>query len=237
MKYTKLYAVTFLALIAMAGCVHESLSPVDPSGGTTDPPPATTENCDPDEVYFNQVQDILLSNCAKSGCHDQSTAEKDVILNSYANVMASDVVEAGNPAESDLYERITDTDPDDVMPPLSEPQLTTEQIVLVKDWIAQGARNIVCNEVVCETTNVTFTGHIQPLIDQKCVNCHSGNTPSGGVNLSTHEGVETVALNGRLMGAVTHATGFTAMPFGGQKLADCQIEMIRTWINNGAIKE
>jgi uncharacterized membrane protein len=237
MKYAKLYSVTLLAFMAIGGCVHESLVPVDPSIGTTDPPPVTTENCDPDVVYYNKIQDILLSNCAKSGCHDQVTAEEGVVLNSYANVIASGVVEAGDPEDSELYERITDSDPDDVMPPLSEPRLTDEQIVLLRDWITQGAANIVCNDVVCETTTVTFTGHIQPLINQKCVNCHRGNTPSGGVNLSTFEGVETVALNGRLMGAITHAPGFTAMPFGGQQLADCQVEMIRIWIDNGAINQ
>jgi uncharacterized membrane protein len=235
MKYAKFYTVTLLAFITFS-CVHESLAPVDPSNAT-DQPPVTTDNCDPNVVYYNKVQDILLSNCAKSGCHDQATAEKGVILNSYANVTASDVIEAGDPSDSELYERITDNDPDKVMPPLTEPRLTTEQITLLRDWISQGAKNIVCSETVCETVNVTFTQHIQPLIEQKCLNCHRGNTPSGGVNLSTHAGVETVALNGRLMGAVTHSTGFTAMPFGGQKLADCQIEMIKIWIDRGATNQ
>jgi len=46
--------------------------------------------------------------------------------------------------------------------------------------------------------------------------------------------LKTLALNGRLIGAVTQAPGFSAMPKGGARLPDCRIAEIRTWIRNGA---
>ena len=223
-----------LMVVIIGGCVHEPLVPesVDPNNGN----PIPGETCDPDVAYYNKVQDILLTNCAMSGCHDQATAEDDVILNSYENVMGSRVIESGDPNDSELYERITDNDPDDMMPPPGDGRqpLTTDQVALIAQWISEGAKNITCNAIECVTDNVSYTTNIQPLLDQKCVNCHRGTSPSGGVNLSSYEGVSVVAVNGKLLGAVSHTPPYTPMPYGGQKLEGCQIEMIKQWIEGGS---
>lgn len=232
MKYRKRQLVVALALVTLiTGCVHESLVPESPEGNPSNP---VNDTCDPQVAYYNEVQDILLTNCAMSGCHDQQTAEDGVILNSYNNVMNSDVVRPNNPGNSDLYEVLIEDDPDDRMPRDRAP-LSQDQIALIAQWIAQGAKNVTCNSVDCATENISYDAHIRPLIGQKCGSCHSGNSPSGGVNLSSYAGVKAVADEGRLYGAVSHAQGFTPMPYGGQKLADCQVEMIRIWVENGAL--
>ena len=73
--------------------------------------------CDPDTIYFqNTILPLFISNCAKSGCHDATTAQKDIILDSYINVMNSGEITPGNASEGDIMEVITETDPDDIMP-------------------------------------------------------------------------------------------------------------------------
>jgi hypothetical protein len=47
--------------------------------------------------------------------------------------------------------------------------------------------------------------------------------------------VQTVALNGKLFGAVNHSSGYSSMPKNGNKLPQCKIDEIRIWITNGAL--
>jgi cytochrome c553 len=83
----------------------------------------------------------------------------------------------------------------------------------------------------CDTTTVTFSGEIQPILTASCVGCHSVNNPSGGYALDSHSGV--VAAQGRLLGSIKHSSGFSAMPQNAPKLGDCQITQIEKWITAG----
>ena len=68
-----------------------------------------------------------------------------------------------------------------------------------------------------------------------CKGCHNPASLGGGIDLSTYDGVKTVALNGRLSGSINHLAGFVAMPQGGNKLQECQIKQIEKWIAGGAL--
>jgi hypothetical protein len=223
--------------VVLTQCVHEPLDP-EPAPGEEVPDPDETpgddEECDPDVVYFeNEVLPILLSNCAKSGCHDASTAEDGIILDSYAHVMNSDVVDAGDASDSELFEKITEDDLDDRMPPPPAAPLTESQINIIRVWIEQGTQDNECASPSCDTTNVTYETSIRPIIQNKCLGCHSGSAASGGLNFSSHTVLQNVALDGRLVGAITHAAGFVPMPQGG-KLPECDIEKIVMWVEDGA---
>lgn len=244
-----LYIVFFILLIQ--ACTHEpTVDPVDPGPDpidTTGNPIDTTGNpidttsqgtpCDPDIVYFNlEVLPILNSNCAKSGCHDAITHEEGIILDSYQNVMGSDVIKPFDLDDSELFEKITEDDHDDVMPPPPNQRLSGQQIGVIATWILQGAKNETCDEnpTGCNTANVTYSGFVSPLLTTYCVGCHSGGAPSGGITLNTYNGVRTVALNGRLFGAISHSSGFQPMPRGGAKLPQCTIDKVKAWIDDGA---
>ncbi len=203
-------------------------NPVNPgNGGNTGIP------CNPDTIYFqNTILPLFISNCAKSGCHNAASAQKDIILDSYSNIMSSGEITTGNASEGDIMQVITETDPDDIMPPPPNQALSQQQINMIAQWINQGAQNNYCEE--CDTTNVTYSVKIRSILDAKCVGCHNNTVASDGINLTNYTGVQTVALNGRLFGAVNHSPGFTAMPQGGAKLPDCEIAAIRIWIQDGA---
>ncbi|GAB4429328.1 MAG: hypothetical protein OHK0039_47950 [Bacteroidia bacterium] len=223
--------IAFAVLALLQACVHDPYFPgMVPGTDTTGKP------CDPDTVYFTRdVLPLLISNCAMSGCHNADSHQDGVVLDSYAKVVSTAKVRAGNPNESELYEVLTDTDPDDRMPPPPAGALSSEQIALVRTWILQGAKDLTCDDTgTCDTATVTYAGTIRPLMQTYCTGCHSGTAPSGGIDLTTHTSVKTVADNGSLYGAVARQAGFAPMPQGGNPLPDCDIDQLAAWIGAGA---
>lgn len=233
----------------LSQCVH---TPVPPNGSGTNNPPDTTgtdttgndtttvnpDPCDPDTVYFkNDIAPLLAASCAIPGCHDVQTAEDGVILTGYNNIISTADVRPGDPGGSDMYEVITETDPDKKMPPPSSGKsITPDQIELIRKWIAQGAKDNGCNPNwgACDTVNMSFSGDVFPVIQNKCLGCHSGTSPQGNVRLETHGQISTHASSGRLLGAIDHQQGYTPMPYNQPKLDECTIAKIRSWINDGA---
>lgn len=139
----KIFLGLFALTILVIACKHEPSvpAPVTVKGGANIPvnntPPEVP--CDSTKVYFDrEIQPILNRNCAVSGCHDAGTATDGVILNDYNNTVQTADVRPFDPESSDLYERVTETDPDKMMPPPSKPGLTSDEINLIAKWINQG---------------------------------------------------------------------------------------------------
>ncbi len=87
----------------------------------------------------------------------------------------------------------------------------------------------------CDTTGVTFAGTITPLLNTYgCTGCHSGTAPSGNFVLTSYNGVKAKVDDGRLFGAINHQAGFRPMPQGGNKMAACDINKFKAWIDRGA---
>ena len=236
----------------MPACVHDPFSPIDPGPIDTTGYPVDTIDvdtmdgdstmgipCDTNVVYFTKdVLPILVSNCAKSGCHDAQTHEEGMILDNFNNVMNTGKVKAYDLDKSKLYKAITTSSGEDRMPPSPAQRLTSEQTALIAEWILQGARDLTCDDNVgtCDTTGVSYATYVAPVLAKYCVGCHSapGTSPSGNLSLNSYNAVRTVALNGKLAGAISWAAGYQQMPKGTTKLSDCKINKIKAWINEGA---
>lgn len=254
-----LLLITLALLSALGGCRHEPMLsgeddfvPTDtvviqPGDTTTNDPGSGSPGGDPgsggvpcedDVIYFSQqILPLLRSNCALSGCHDAASAQDGVILTSFTQVVNTADVKAYDLEGSDLYEVLVDDDEDDRMPPAPRDRLSNEQINLIAEWILQGAQDISCdaNAGGCDTNEVSFQTQVQPVIQSHCQGCHSGNTPSGGVNLASYQGIRQVAENGRLVGAISWQDGYARMPQGGEQLPDCTIDQIKSWVDSGAM--
>lgn len=235
-KYTSIpggILVLVVFLLLAASCKHEVPEPVA-GGGTGGGGGTSSVPCDSDSVYFNQqILPMLVSNCSMNGCHNAASHADGVVLTSYSEVMNSDVVEAGDPGSSDLMDVITTGNPSDRMPPPPAAPLSAQQIQLIQTWIAQGAQNLSCSGI-CDTSNVTWSATIRPIIQAKCQGCHQGGAPGGGVDLSNYAGVSGAAFDGSLVGSVDHLPGWSAMPKNSPKLSDCDIAKIKIWVNAGA---
>jgi cytochrome c553 len=221
-KYFVLAAAT-LALSIYA-CKHEpaAIVPQPPSSGGGG------------EVCFEaDVLPIFQTNCAKSGCHDAVTREKDYVLDNYNNIIQKGIV-PGNATNSKIYKVLFETG-SDKMPPAPNPDLSSAQKAIIGKWINEGAKNTVSCGTVCDSNSFKFAANIDPIVQKYCVGCHGGTAPSANINLSAYGGVRLQALNGRLYGAVTHNSGYSPMPKNAPKLSDCQIAQIRKWIAAGAL--
>lgn len=90
--------------------------------------------------------------------------------------------------------------------------------------------------MTCDTTDVSFSGVILPIIEQNCFNgCHSGSTPASGFTLENYADVKAKVDDGRLGGAVERKDGFVAMPFNMNPLPSCEVDQILAWIDEGAM--
>jgi len=100
----------------------------------------------PEVVEFNRdVRPLLSDNCF--ACHgpDKNTRKADLRLDTESGLHgqpdAPGPVRAGKPEQSALIERITTTDPDLKMPPVSTGKTLSERdVAILRKWIAQGAR-------------------------------------------------------------------------------------------------
>jgi mono/diheme cytochrome c family protein len=85
----------------------------------------------------------------------------------------------------------------------------------------------------CDTSNVTYSQTVAPIMAANCNACHSGSSPESGITTDSWTGLQTVVLNGKLIPAIEH-TGPSQMPKGASKLPDCSISQIKKWVSNGA---
>jgi hypothetical protein len=93
----------------------------------------------------------------------------------------------------------------------------------------------------CDTTNVTYSGTIWPVINSNCVGCHSGSAPQGNIHLEDYSTISAAAAipagqPGSLYGAISHDPGNSAMPKNETPLSDCKILQVKVWIDGGALE-
>lgn len=88
----------------------------------------------------------------------------------------------------------------------------------------------------CDTSNVTYSAVVQPVLQSKCATsgCHNAASHSAGVDLSSYAGAKIIADKGSLLQVIRHESGLPPMPQGGAKLDDCTIAQIQKWVNDGA---
>lgn len=222
-QYGLLLFATYWILI-IVGCKHKPIQP-----DYTNAPLVESDNCSSDTVYFqNQILPLFVSNCALSGCHDANSASEGIILNSYANIMNTGEIRAGNARNSKAVEVLTETG-DDLMPPGNP--LSAEQIQLITDWVNQGALNNYCNEACDTSGEKTFSDFVSPLVQTNCQGCHSGSNPQGDISLTNYSEIRVIAADGRLSG-VLNGSGYAQMP-PGTSLSTCQIQSVQKWISAG----
>jgi len=224
MKISSLKLLLSILLLSVASCHHDadlSIAPPKPA------PPGSEFKCSHDTIYFqNSVYPVILSGCAKSGCHDQTTQKGDLILDNYTDIYRQIV--PFDPQNSRLYFMLF-SNSDGRMPPDSP--FSTEQKSIIYWWIKQGGYNNRCDSTGCDSTNVTYTLSIQPILQVWCVGCHGGSSPANGLSLDTYDNARACAQGGRLMGALRHETGYKYMPNSGGMLSPCEIALFQKWID------
>jgi hypothetical protein len=99
-----------------------------------------------------------------------------------------------------------------------------------KAELLYGSGNTPCTDTA---GTVSYTQKVVPILRQFCYNCHSGGFPSGNIAMGTYTSDKTIAQNGKLYGSINHSSGYVAMPQGAPQLSNCQIAVIKKWIDSG----
>lgn len=88
---------------------------------------------------------------------------------------------------------------------------------------------------ICDTTTVRYSTDIVGILAANCYTCHAGSASAGnGYKLDTYLGLQVFVNNGKLVKAVTHDAGASAMPKNMPKMSACKINKIIAWVNDGA---
>jgi hypothetical protein len=109
--------------------------------------PAAAVATEPGQVDFNQhVRAILSDRCYKCHGPDSENRQGDLRLDQAEDALQARasggllVIQPGKPTRSELYQRISSTDPDVQMPPPdSKLELSPSEIEVLGRWIKQGA--------------------------------------------------------------------------------------------------
>jgi len=88
----------------------------------------------------------------------------------------------------------------------------------------------------CDTTNVTFSGKIVPLLANNCLSCHSNATAASsgnGIRLENYADVQSRAA--AIAGSLKQTGTYSPMPKNGGKLKACLITQFDIWVLKGML--
>lgn len=201
-----------------------------------------------DTICFDtQVLPLIQNSCGISGCHDALTAEEDFIAVNYESILSE--VKPGYPSESRLYTVTTDIWGENFMPP--DNPLSASQRNIIQIWIAQGAKNTVCDTTGSggngdPEDSVCFVQDILPVFSSSCgtTGCHDAVTHYEGYILTDYpsimsdaEGiVPSDAEGSKFFEVIVEDNPDDRMPPPPRTaLTAGQIAMLRSWIDDGAL--
>jgi len=93
-----------------------------------------------------------------------------------------------------------------------------------------------------QSATVSFANDIQPLLKNRCGNCHGGNKTEEGLNLLSYEAIIKGSDNGPVVNVgaaddslLVEMVATQEMPKRGPKLTPPQVQLIIDWVNQGAL--
>lgn len=85
----------------------------------------------------------------------------------------------------------------------------------------------------CDTVDVSFSQTVFPIIVNNCVACHNDITHYKDRNYETYEGITDAVNSGILLKVINHTPAYVKMPWEGNKLPQCYIDIIEAWVDQG----
>jgi hypothetical protein len=111
--------------------------------------------------------------------------------------------------------------------------------MLVESCYYDKESDLYSTTTACDTTSAKFATVISPLIANGCATsgCHSTPSSAAGINLGTYTAIKNyITLDkATFLGSINQTSGYSKMPKGGGKFADCDIKKLTAWINAGML--
>ena len=176
---------------------------------------------------------VIQTRCVS--CHSAEIPSGGIgDINSLDALLYYRLVVPGEPALSDLYRVITEGQ----MPP-GKP-LSNVETKAIFDWIQEGFSDSpsgikppVTGPVVLEAK---FASINTLILQPKCLGCHNGANPRGGVSFSNYNSTMNTVQAGRPDGSSLYtSTSMGRMPQGGARLTSAELAALSQWITAGAL--
>jgi uncharacterized membrane protein len=188
---------------------------------------------------YETVQPILVRTCG--GCHSGDAPPKGLRVTDYESLLlgAEDgaVIVPGSPDDSRIIQVLTQG---------HFAKLTDEEMALLTQWIADGAPldesqaapEATPTETPEETTGEAVTYQtLQPVFQQTCGMCHSGDIPPKGLHLTDYAGIMAGSEDGPVIarGSPEDSLIIQVLTQGHfATLTDEQMALLTQWIADGA---
>ena len=160
----------------------------------------------------------------------------------YTSASGSDTIAAGKTSDTITIVTIDDTSPESA----ETFNLTLSNVSMAEFSDSVAVATITDNDG--GVTTISFASDLKLLLDNNCLRCHGGASTESGYSVATYNGVMTsgsrapnvFAGNGagsRLYIATTTSSSrdIDRMPQGGPYLTTQQQDLIKTWIDQGAL--
>ena len=206
--------------------------------GATPAPTATTGGTTPSTsvpvLYSNLANTIFVPKCVSCHSANGGTAAGFYDMTSYSNVMTR--VRSGNAYQSRLY---SDTS-SNRMPPAPHVALTAAENQKIFDWISQGAKNdsgaITATQVPAAIPlAATYASVSANVLVKHCISCHGPTVAYSGIRVDTYANVlRGVSPGNPANSAIYSSMSAGRMPTAG-KISNAELDVLRTWIQNGAL--
>ena len=85
----------------------------------------------------------------------------------------------------------------------------------------------------CVPSTVTYSATIVPILEANCYECHDSQAIPSGIVLEGYNNLKVMLDAGRVIGAIRHQSGFSAMPKDRGFLPECEILQIEKWVSEG----
>lgn len=201
------------------------------------------------------IQDsVFTPSCAMPGCHggsspilglrlEESYSFDNLVNQASVQIPTMQLVIPGDPDNSYLVQKLDGTAASGQTMPLNQPVLSQDLLSAVRIWVEAGAIGPRLSSIQ------------ENLFTPRCTSCHSGSSPTGGLNLEqgqsyaglvgadSHSGskkrvlagdVEASFLIDKLEDDNLEANLGGRMPLGGPYLDQSEIDVIIQWIDAGA---
>jgi len=182
--------------------------------------------------FESKVLPVFQSSCTQSGCHNSQDREAGYDFTTYESIVKNGI-QPGDYRKSEVYQVMVAVA--GRVPPAPYNRLSDAQLTNVAQWINDGALNTTCvDTMTCNTTDTKYSTAVKPILDTYCNGCHGTATGSGNISYATFSGVKATVTDGTLLQSIEHTGGISPMPQNGNKLSDCNISIIKGWIDAGA---
>jgi hypothetical protein len=109
-----------------------------------------------------------------------------------------------------------------------------------------GISTLLFVSCVCADDKVTYDDHLAPIFRQRCSSCHSPTTKKADLDVTNYlnlmQGgasgavIEPGDVDGSYLFALVNHDAEPYMPMGADKIPDAEVDLLRRWIEGGALE-